>query len=151
MSSHVRWSRGLVALALSSVMAVTTAGVVTAAPADAPAARPDVVPMVQEFYWEWSDGSDSKTRTFRESEYGTAGNLPDLLVFAEPARPQQFVKLQYKAGGTWRREDGALTNGAGKATLNLNPYCDGNWCNSRYRYRLLVNGKYTMFTITFRP
>ena len=42
-------------------------------------------------------------------------------VFAEPPGRQQFVKLQYKQGSTWKREDGALTNRAGRATSELNP------------------------------
>jgi hypothetical protein len=110
-----------------------------------------IAPAAQRFYWEWSDGVDAKKRTFRATTYGTQANLPHLLVFAEPARPQQFVKLQYKKDGKWKREDAGLTNKKGRASLDLNPYCQsGGWCNGTYRYRLLVNGKYTLFTITFR-
>lgn len=133
-------------------VALTVGAPALAAPAPTrePGAQVSLQPAAQRFYWEWSDGVDAKKRTFRESTYGTQSNLPHLLVFAEPARPKQFVKLQYKKGSTWKREDAALTNTAGKATLDLNPYCrEGGWCTGQYRYRLLVNGKYTLFTITF--
>jgi hypothetical protein len=107
-------------------------------------------PAAQRFFWEWSDGVDAKVRTFRQNEYQIAENLPQLVVLAEPAKPQQFVKLQYKQDGTWRREDARLTNSKGIARLSLNPICrSGNWCDGTFKYRLLVNGRYTNFTITY--
>ncbi len=144
--------RSAIVTGAAVAVALSLGGPATAAPAPTaePGAAVSLIPAAQQFYWEWSDGVDAKKRTFRESTYGTQANLPHLLVFAEPARPQQFVKLQYKKDGVWKREDSALTK-SGKATLDLNPYCQsGGWCNGVYRYRLIVNGKYTLFTITFR-
>jgi len=141
------------AIVTGAVVAVAIAGPAAAAsaPTEQPGATESLAPAAQRFYWEWSDGVDAKKRTFRESDYGTQATLPHLLVFAEPARPQQFVKLQFKKDGAWRREDAGLTSMSGKATLDLNPYCQsGGWCSGVYRYRLLVNGQYTLFTITFR-
>lgn len=137
------------AVGLAMTLVPATAGVAQAAPAPL---QPTIQPMDQEFFWEWEDGSNSKRRTFYESDYGSASNLPRLIVTAEPARPQQFIKLQYREDGRWRREDGDSTNGNGVAYLELNPYCeDGSWCDGTWKYRLLVNGKYTNFRITYRP
>lgn len=132
------------------LMTIGIGSTAAAAPATTPGSDSASRPFVQEFYWEWSDGVDAKTRTFRESKYQTQENLPQLIVAAEPAKPQQYVKLQYKQNGTWKREDAGLTNGKGTVALDLNPYCeDGAWCKGTYKYRLLVNGQYTMFTITY--
>jgi hypothetical protein len=148
--THRRMASLITALALATSVAAVSASPAAAAPLSEPSAAGAIAPAAQEFYWEWSDGVDAKVRTFRESKYQLAENLPVLYVFAEPARPQQFVKLQYKQGSTWKREDGALTNRAGRATLELNPICEnGTWCGGTYKYRLLVNGIYTIFTITY--
>lgn len=142
----MRITRTLAAVAAGGVLAM---GLGMPAPAVA-APVPVLQPAAQEFYWEWSDGADAKRRTFRESEYELPENLPQLIVAAEPAKPQQYVKLQYKQGSTWRREDAGLTNSKGLVRLSLNPYCeDGDWCDGTYKYRLLVNGQYTIFTITY--
>lgn len=136
------------AVGLATALVPVTGGVASAAPAPlAPTARP----MAQAFFWDWEDGVDSRRRTFRMDDYGSAHNLPRLLVTAEPARPSQYVKLQYKdSTGAWRREDADTTNGRGVAYLSLNPYCsNGTWCDGTYKYRLKVNGKYTIFTITY--
>ena len=140
----------VIALAVAATATAVSAAPVAAAPLMEPSTAVSIVPAAQKFYWEWSDGVDAKVRTFRESKYQAAENLPVLYVFAEPAKPQQFVKLQYKQGSTWKREDAALTNRAGRATLELNPYCEnGTWCGGTYKYRLLVNGSYTIFTVTY--
>ena len=142
----------ITAAALAALALVTTGPVLgaQAAPLQEPS-RVDVSqPAAQRFFWEWSDGVDAKVRTFRQNEYQIAENLPQLVVLAEPAKPQQFVKLQYKQDGTWRREDARLTNSKGIARLSLNPICrSGNWCDGTFKYRLLVNGRYTNFTITY--
>jgi hypothetical protein len=137
---------GLLAITSLSVLA----GPASARPSDRDSSAALALPAVQQFYWEWSDGVDAKVRTFRESRYQVAENLPQLVVSADPARPQQYVKLQYKQDGTWKREDAGLTNGKGTVALDLNPYCkDGDWCDGTFKYRLLVNGRYTNFTITY--
>jgi hypothetical protein len=45
-----------------------------------------IAPAAQEFYWEWSDGTDADMRTFRESKYQAAENMPVLCVVAAPSR-----------------------------------------------------------------
>ena len=136
------------AVGMAAVLLPATTGVANAAPAPM---EPTARPMAQQFYWEWEDGSNSKRRTFWEGDYGSASALPRLIVTAEPARPQQYVKLQYREDGQWNREDADATNSRGVAYLELNPYCDnGTWCDGTWRYRLLVNGKYTNFRITYR-
>ena len=138
-------------LAVSS-MASMAAVAVLAAPLQAHAApiAPSLRPAAQEFYWEWSDGVTSKTRTFTKAAYKNPGRLPSLIVTAEPATPQQYVKLQFKQHGTWMREDGSTTGASGSASLSLNPICDdGKWCVGTYKYRAIINGNYTVFSITY--
>ncbi|MDO8307316.1 MAG: hypothetical protein Q7V58_03035 [Actinomycetota bacterium] len=140
------WSL-VAAVGLTATLIPAAGGVAQAAPAPL---APDARPRAQVFFWDWEDGVDSRKRTFRESDYGSAENLPRLIVTAEPARPSQYIKLQYKQNGKWRREDADTTDGNGEAFLALNPYCNDNtWCDGTYKYRLLVNGKYTLFTITY--
>lgn len=137
----------MAAVGLAATLVPAAGGVAHAAPVPL---APDARPMAQTFFWDWEDGVDSRKRTFRESDYGSAENLPRLVVTAEPARPSQYIKLQYRQNGTWRREDADTTDGNGEAFLALNPYCNNNtWCDGTYKYRLLVNGKYTLFTITY--
>ena len=145
-------ARVLVTLVVAAAVGLSIPGAASAAPTLEPGTRIGALPAAQEFFWDWSDGVDSKVRTFRESKYQAQENLPVLVVTAEPARPQQFIKLQYKLKGVWKREDAATTNRSGVARLELNPYCTGgDWCDGTYSYRLLVNGIYTIFKITFAP
>ncbi len=150
MRSNRSMTRVLIGFAVAASLALAVPVSANAAPTAEPAQAVGVQPSAQEFFWEWSDGVDSKIRTFRKSKYQVQENLPLLEVTAEPARPQQYIKLQYKENGTWKREDAATTNAKGIARLELNPYCNGGkWCNGTFKYRLLVNGLYTMFTITY--
>lgn len=129
--------------AFASIAAAVVTGL--SAVAAAPVAHAE-----QSFYWEWSDGVSSKTRTFTKAAYKTPGRLPQLVVTAEPSTPQQYVKLQFKQSGSWKREDGAVTNGSGSARLSLNPICDdGKWCEGTYKYRAIIDGNFTTFTITY--
>jgi hypothetical protein len=145
-------ARVLVALFAAAAVGVALPGAAAAAaaPMVEPGTRISAVPATQEFFWDWSDGVDSKVRTFREGKYHAQKNLPQLVVTAKPASPQQYIKLQYKFKGAWKREDAATTNGSGVARLEMNPYCTGgDWCEATYSYRLYVNGVYTVFKITF--
>lgn len=140
--------------ALSWAGAVALTGIAFAAGSIAlstpAAAGPAARPAEQEFFWEWSDGVSSRTRTFSKAAYKTPGNLPKLVVSADPAQPQQYAKLQFKQRGSWVREDGAATNSSGNAHLSLNPICDdGKWCEGTYKYRAIINGNFTTFTITY--
>lgn len=135
------------AAGLAATFLPLSAGVATAMPVPlAPVAQP----MAQSFFWQWEDGGTAKARTFRESTYGSAVGIPQIVVSAVPARPSQYVKLQYKQDGKWRREDADTTDDSGKAYLSLDPYCSNNtWCGGTYKYRLLVNGNYTVLTIKY--
>jgi hypothetical protein len=104
----------------------------------------------QSYFWQWSDGRDARERTLDEGRYRSPERLPSLIVRAWPVAPRRLVTLQYLDGGVWRREDAAVTDRSGRATLELNPYCeDGDWCDESVAYRLLVNGVDTAFTLTY--
>jgi hypothetical protein len=104
----------------------------------------------QSYFWRWSDGADARARTLDGGRYRSQEQLPKLIVTAEPASPRRQVTLQYRDGARWRAEDTVRTDRSGRATLELNPYCeDGSWCDETLAYRLLVNGVDSSFTLTF--
>jgi hypothetical protein len=136
----------LVVAALALVVAIG----VPSAPAAAAPSLPDVRPMASDYYWEWSDDSDALKRTFAQSEYGTQGRLPKLIVTSVPALPSHRVKLQFFQDGAWRTEQARMTDSEGIATLTLNPFCSsGQWCDSTYKYRLTVARKVVRLVITY--
>lgn len=111
---------------------------------------PQVLPMAQEYYWEWSDGSRKATRTFSQAEYGMQSNLPHLVVTAVPARPSHEVLLQYYQDGEWFTENEVPTNSRGIASIDIDPYCrDDDWCDSTFKYRLKVDGQTARLRITY--
>lgn len=132
------------------VAALSLAIAVPSAPAAAAPTLPEVRPMASDYYWEWSDGSEALKRTFAQSEYGTQGRLPTLIVTSVPALPPHRVKLQFFQDGAWRTEQARMTNNEGIATLTLNPFCSsGQWCDSTYKYRLTVARKVVRLVITY--
>lgn len=123
---------------------------VSASPAvDATAGSPAVVVAAQEFWWEWSDGSTALRRTFTQSRYGTQSRLPHLVAHAEPAQPRRTIVLEYWQRGAWHVENSVKTNSQGVATIDINPYCDGSWCDGTWKYRMTVAGQVARLTITF--
>lgn len=151
-SSHLPSTLGRLArrvgfLAGAALVATT---LLNAPAASAGSMVPDARPMATDYYWEWSDGSDNTRRTFAQSEYGTRGALPKLIVTSVPAQPPHTVYLQFYQDGRWRTEQSRATNGDGIATLTLNPFCSsGQWCRGTYKYRLTVARKVVRLVITY--
>lgn len=104
------------------------------------------------WYWEWSDGSRTKTRVIAEAWAAPVDSVPDLTVASAPAAPGRLVELLLRHEGRWIVEDSARTDRMGVARLALNPYCgNGGWCNSTVDYRLRVDGITASLRVRFTP
>jgi hypothetical protein len=105
----------------------------------------------QQYFWKWSDGDLSRSRSFAGSHFASPDDLPRLVVTATPAAPRHRVLLQFREGTRWRTDDSAVTSAGGTAELALNPFCpDGRWCHRRFAYRLVVDGVVAGLSVTFR-
>lgn len=134
----------------ASAVALVLVGVVAPAARAVPA--PSTAPLDQRYYWRWSDGSEERHRTFRQSVYRVPERLPTLVVSAYPASPTRSVVLQYRQDGRWRTEDSGRTNASGQVRLALNPYCpDGSWCDGTVDYRAVAGGQTATLHITYAP
>ena len=101
-------------------------------------------------FWSWTDGSTARERRFDAADYPDPERLPRLVVVTEPAAPRRTVRLQFRDGPRWRDDDVAVTDTAGRATLDLNPVCpDGRWCARTFAYRLLADGRVSAFRLGF--
>lgn len=104
----------------------------------------------QAYYWKWSDGSTSLTRTFTQSEYGTPSRLPRLVAWAEPASPRRLVHLQFRRRGTWITENTVRMDGRGIATIEIDPMCaNDTWCDRTFAYRLTIGDRTARLAITY--
>jgi hypothetical protein len=111
----------------------------------AAAAPPEVVPRASAYAWYWSDVNYGTNRTFTQRQYGSAENLPRLIVEAdcsEGAREGDTIKLQWRYRGKYVTEDSKYVSDCyGKYSLKFNPYTDdGRWAGGRYLYRLIIPG-----------
>ncbi len=139
-------TRTTVVLVLAATMVATGTSTTPSAAAAADAATG------QSYYWRWSDGSEARHRTFRQSQYRVPERLPRLIVSAYPSGPSSQVTLQYRRDGRWRTEDTGRTDGAGQVRLALNPYCpDGQWCEATFDYRALAGGHTASLRVTYAP
>lgn len=62
------------------------------------------------------------------------------------------VRLEYynRASKKWLRESAKTLRGSGQRALNVDPICrGGEWCDSRFRYRLVLPGSYVPLAIRF--
>jgi hypothetical protein len=147
-------ARTIAAAGLGTALALGSTTVATAMPArdivvGMPSA-PTAAPMAQDYYWDWSDGSDATTRTFKKSKYHTQARLPHLMARADPATPSHMVYLKFKENGKWVLETKKRTNGKGEASMDLNPYCKNNsWCDGTWTYRLSIGSSIQTFRITY--
>ena len=150
MTSRSRNRIAAAALGLALALGGTT--VANAMPASQPGAHVSARPMAQEYFWDWSDGYNKLGRTFKKSDYGSAGLLPHLIVSAEPASPRHAVVLKYYEDGKWYTESTKNTNSAGKASLNFNPWCNAahtKWCDGSWKYKVTIAGLDKTFTVKF--
>jgi hypothetical protein len=124
---------------LAALVLITPASPAAAASSDGPA-----------YFWRWSDGSEARSRTFAEHDFGVPSRLPRVVVQAHPAAAGVRVVLQARVRGAWRTEDAARTGPHGAARLQLNPYCgNGDWCRTAFDYRLLVDGREAAVHVAF--
>lgn len=117
----------------------------TSASALAAGAPPEVVPRTTAYSWYWSDGDYGTNRTFTQRQYGSAANLPRLIVEADcsaGARVGDTIKLQWRYRGKYVTEDSKYVSDCyGRYSLKFNPYADnGRWATGRYLYRLIIPG-----------
>ena len=133
------------------------AGILLAAPTAAqasPAAEitnsVTAAPAVQ-WSWRWSDGGTQHRRAFSRSFYGSAANLPYLIVSNDSCASGVLIKLQFREDGRYYTEDRAYTRGCKAAALHFNPYTEsGKWAIGVYKERLIIPGlAYHYFTIEY--
>ena len=132
-----------------TALAVSTPAVMSAnaaTPEAAATTQAAVTPRVGAYTWAWSDGSTSRRRTFTQRDYGTASNLPYIVIEAScagGARVGDTLKLQFQDyRGKWITEDRHwVADCDAIGYFELNPYTSsGKWAVGLYKYRLIVSG-----------
>jgi hypothetical protein len=144
-------SRILVALVTAAALGAAVPAA-SAAPAAEPGGQAVAAPMAQSYYWDWSDGQGTLSRTFNKSEFGDQASLPHLIVTVKPASPKRVVYLKFKQDGKWLLEGKRTTSSKGVATLDFDPWCDAdetNWCDGTWTYRVSIGSAYKTFKVTF--
>ncbi len=145
--------------AIASALAVLAGvGVLVSAPTMAQAApaaevatpSPRTAPSVT-WQWSWSDGGTQHRRAFSKRVYGSASNLPYLVVTNDSCAAGILIKLQFRENGRYYTEDRATTRGCNAARLHFNPYTEsGRWAVGVYKERLIIPGlAYHYFTIEY--
>jgi len=137
------------ALAAVAALLVTPAGAQAASPSTTDRAE-SLAPTVQ-WTWRWSDGGTEHRRTFSKRVYGSAANLPYLVVSNDSCASGVLIKLQFREDGRYYTEDRAYTKGCKSARLRFNPYTEsGRWAIGTYKERLMIPGlAYHYFTIEY--
>ncbi len=78
-----------------------------------------------------------------EGEYAFFEEEPDwscyMTVRISPFKPVRNSRLQFWNGKKWRQESFTKTSSKGIAYLNFNPYCDGEYCDGTWKYRIVVD------------
>jgi hypothetical protein len=97
-----------------------------------------------------------------EGEYAFFEEEPEwscyMSVKISPVKPIRNSRLQYWNGKKWMQESFKKTSSKGLAYLDFNPYCDGQYCDGTWKYRIVVDassGQSTKtsptFEVTFYP
>lgn len=156
-ATEQRAKRTLMTCAAITGAALVSAGLLTGPAHAVEPTAPSVVPAASAYVWGWSDGAGGTRRTFPQSVYGTAANLPRLVVqgsCASGARVGDRIKLQWRDyTGRYRTEDTHFVgNCNGAYSFEFYPYApSGAWARGTYKYRLIVpgGGGYKYFEITY--
>ena len=78
-----------------------------------------------------------------EGEYAFFEEEPDwscyMVVKISPFKPVRNTRLQYWNGKKWLQESFKKTSSKGIAYLDFNPYCDGEYCDGTWKYRIFVD------------
>ena len=138
----------ILGLALVAVPATGQAAQPHTDAATAPASAS--VPSVN-WQWRWSDGGTEHRRSFSKRIYGSAVNLPYLIVTNDSCAGGILIKLQFREDGRYYTEDHTYTRGCKSARLHFNPYTEsGRWAYGVYKERLIIPGlAYHYFTIEY--
>lgn len=148
MNTSRLWRTCALALALtvSTVLALPTAAIAAPASTETVASAPAV-----NWSWRWSDGSLEHRQSFSRSVYGSAVNLPYLIVENDACASGILIKLQFRENGRYLTEDHVYTKGCKAARLHFNPYTEsGRWAIGVYKERLMIPGlAYHYFTIEY--
>lgn len=76
-------------------------------------------------------------------EYAFFEEEPDwscyIVVKVSPAKPVRTVRLQWWSGRKWQQESYDKTDTKGVAYLDFDPYCEGNYCDGEWKYRVYVD------------
>lgn len=79
-----------------------------------------------------------------EGEYAFFEEEPDwscyMIVKISPFKPVRNARLQFWNGKKWNQESSKKTSSKGVAYLDFNPYCDGEYCDGTWKYRIFVDG-----------
>lgn len=120
------------------------------AASDAAASTARSAPAVA-WTWRWSDGGTQHRRTFSKRVYGTAANLPYLIISNDACASGILLKLQFRENGRYITEDRTVTRGCRSAKLHFNPYTEsGKWAVGVYKERVMIPGiAYHYFTIEY--
>ena len=157
--SFKKFATGSAAFLAAVAMAIpATAPANAAAPTPAPVSDTAATPRAAAYTWMWSDGVNSRRRTFKKRVYGYAENLPYLVVEATcagGARVGDVLKLQFQDyRGKWITEDRHYVGDCNAiGYFEFNPYTSsGKWAVGLYKYRLIVSGAKmrARFTIIYR-
>lgn len=134
------------ALAVSTVLVLPTASQAAPTPTESTASAPAV-----NWTWHWSDGGLEHRRSFSRAVYGSAVNLPYLIVENDACASGILIKLQFRENGRYITEDRTYTRGCKAARLHFNPYTEsGQWAFGVYKERLMIPGlAYHYFTIEY--
>ena len=153
-------------LAGSLAALVLSAGMLTAAPAQALDTTTVTVNKHQTVTWGWEDGVSKKFRDFSEDDYDDALQIPALKVTVSMPGPGRRVILEVQDpfDRTWSTEAQTRTDANGVALARVNPVCENDYGNSTewcghdvtYRLKVLKSGMQRQvvsnpFTVTFVP
>ena len=95
-------------------------------------------------------------------EYAFFEEEPDwscyIVVKVSPTKPTRSVRLQWWSGRKWQQESSSKTSTKGVAYLDFDPYCEGNYCDGEWKYRVFVDSTSgqksntsNTFYVTFYP
>jgi len=81
-----------------------------------------------------------------------------MTVKISPFKPVRNTRLQYWNGKKWLQESYMKTSSKGIAYLDFDPYCEGEYCDGTWKYRIFVDSvsgqssrTSPSFEVTFYP
>lgn len=62
-----------------------------------------------------------------------------MTVKISPVKPVRTSRLQFWNSKKWIQESSTKSSSKGISYLNFNPYCDGEYCDGTWKYRIFVD------------